>query len=60
MKRTLMDILVCPECKGDLDLNIAVEKNGEILEGSLTCNACDQLFPIEESIPNLLPQDMRS
>ena len=55
-----MDILVCPECKGDLDLNIAVEKNGEILEGSLTCNACDQLFPIEESIPNLLPQDMRS
>ena len=55
-----MDILVCPECKGDLDLNIAAEKNGEILEGSLTCNACDQLFPIEESIPNLLPQDMRS
>ncbi len=54
-----MDILVCPECKGDLDLNITVEKNDEILEGSLTCKACDHLFPIEESIPNLLPQDMR-
>ena len=59
MKRTLMDILVCPECKGDLDLNITVEKNDEILEGSLICKACDHLFPIEESIPNLLPQDMR-
>ncbi len=59
MKRTLMDILVCPECKGGLDLSVEVEKGGEILEGSLACNPCDQLFPIEESIPNLLPQDMR-
>jgi len=51
-----MDILRCPECKGELDL--AVEKEGEeIEEGTLLCKKCDIKYPIEEGIPNMIPQD---
>ncbi len=59
MRRDLMDILVCPVCKGALTLNIVEEDDGEILEGSLHCAACDETYPISESIPNLLPPDLR-
>jgi len=56
MKRSLMDILCCPECKGELDLRVK-EENDEIKEGSLHCEICDVEYPIEDGIPNMLPQD---
>ncbi len=59
MRRDLMDILVCPVCKGTLTLNVEQEDDGEILEGSLHCAACDETYPISEGIPNLLPPDLR-
>ena len=55
MKRDLMDILVCPLCKGELTLMVDKEEDGEIVEGGLHCAACDETYPIEDSIPNLLP-----
>lgn len=60
MKRDLMDILVCPMCKGELTLTVDREKDGEIVEGALHCAACDETYPIEDSIPNLLPPALRS
>ncbi len=57
MKRQLMEILACPLCKGDLELEITEEKDGEIRAGSLSCNACQQTYPIVEGIPNLLPPE---
>ena len=59
MKRDLMDILVCPVCKGALDLTITGEEDEEIVEGSLRCGACDEVYSIEESIPNMLPPSLR-
>ena len=59
MKRDLMDILVCPLCKGELTLAVDKEEDGEIVEGSLNCAACDETYPIEDSIPNLLPPALR-
>ena len=59
MKHELMDILACPTCKGSLKLTVTKEDEGEIVEGSLHCAACDQIFPIEDTIPNLLPPDLR-
>ena len=59
MKRELLDILACPMCKGDLSLNVTREDGDEIMEGSLTCASCDEVYPIEDSIPNLLPPDLR-
>ena len=59
MKRSLLDILVCPMCKGGLALAVDEEDDGEIVSGGLHCAACDIDYPIEDAIPNLLPPEMR-
>ena len=59
MKRELMDILACPVCKGSLELEVIREENDEVVEGTLRCVSCDQTYPIEDTIPNLLPPEMR-
>lgn len=56
MKRSLLPILCCPTCKGDLDLSVVEEDESEILEGSLYCSACGVVYPIKEGIPDLLPR----
>lgn len=59
MRRELMDILVCPICKGEMKLTIKEEKEDEIISGSLYCARCNDTYPIEDSIPNLLPKELR-
>ena len=59
MKHDLMDILVCPICKGTLDLRVDDETVNEIIEGNLHCSNCKEDYPIENSIANLLPPDYR-
>lgn len=59
MRKDLMEILACPMCKGELTLTIDEEKDDEIIRGSLNCAACNERYPIEDSIPNLLPPDLR-
>lgn len=55
MRRSLMDILCCPVCKGELTLNVDTEDEKEIVEGGLHCMACRADYPIHEGIPNLMP-----
>jgi uncharacterized protein YbaR (Trm112 family) len=57
MKRSLMDILVCPVCKGPLELKVGEEGKGEVVKGSLRCARCNVVYPIADGIPNLLPQE---
>lgn len=57
MKKELMDILVCPVCKEELQLSVEKENETEIVTGSLYCAKCDVHYPIEDTIPNLLPPD---
>ena len=59
MKRGLMDILVCPLDKHELELSVDEEDGEEVLAGSLTCSECGEVYPIDDGIPNLLPPDMR-
>lgn len=59
MRRDLMEILVCPVCKGELELTVDEENEQEIVRGSLFCARCDERYPIEDTIPNLLPPDLR-
>ena len=59
MRRGLMDILACPMCKGPLTLKVVKEEKGEIITGSLHCAKCNETYPIEDSIPNLLPPAIR-
>ena len=42
----LLEILACPQCKGDL---VLTEK-----EDGLICNACKLLYPIKDDIPIML------
>jgi uncharacterized protein len=57
MKRELLKILVCPVCKGELKLKVDEENSKEIVRGSLTCTKCNVVYPITDTIPNLLPQE---
>ena len=59
MKKELMDILACPLCKGDLQLSVEEENEKEIVAGSLYCGQCSETYPIVDTIPNLLPPDLR-
>jgi len=60
MKKSLMDILACPMCKGTLELIATKEDGDEVIEGTLRCESCEEDYPIENTIPNLLPPSLRS
>ena len=57
MKQKLMHILACPVCKGDLQLTVEEERDGDVRSGSLFCSHCQHSYPIVGGIPNLLPPD---
>lgn len=46
-------------CKGTLQLTVVEEEGEEVVRGSLTCSQCAETYPITDSIPNLLPPDLR-
>ncbi|MBI5026051.1 MAG: Trm112 family protein [Nitrospirae bacterium] len=46
ISKELLEILACPECKGDIRINDA--KDGII------CDQCKLLYPIREDIPIML------
>ncbi len=46
LDRELLDILVCPKCKGEL---VLLED-----ESGLVCNNCKLKYPIEDDIPIML------
>ncbi len=54
-------MLVCPTCKSDLSLEIESEENNDVISGKLHCKnlKCKEIYAIEDSIPNLLPSDLR-
>ena len=54
-----MEILACPVCKGGLELRAEAEEGDEVVVGDLLCAACDEAYPIVDTIPNLLPPDLR-
>lgn len=59
MKRTLLDLLACPLCKGMLKFTLEEERDGEVLSASLDCSGCNVRYSIFQGIPNLLPPDLR-
>jgi uncharacterized protein YbaR (Trm112 family) len=44
----LLEILVCPKCKGDL------EHRTEGSAETLVCHACRLVYPVEDGIPIML------
>ena len=60
MKKELMVILACPWCKSSLALTVEEENDVEVVRGTLRCESCKEDYPIEDSIPNLLPPNLRT
>ncbi len=67
MRKELLRILACPDCKEDLELIITKIKPRiiqgkrieDIWEGALICKRCKRLFPIINGIPWLYPNNLR-
>jgi uncharacterized protein YbaR (Trm112 family) len=51
----LLRILVCPKCKGELE----VHRDEEGVEQSLDCPACRLAYPVEDGIPVMLVEEAR-
>lgn len=54
-----MDLIVCPICRQPFELTVDEENEREIVTGSLFCARCNERYPIVDTIPNLLPPDLR-
>ncbi len=52
MDHRLLEILVCPVCKGPLDYKKA--------ESELVCKACKLAYPIKDDIPVMLEDEARA
>ncbi|MFP4212753.1 MAG: Trm112 family protein [Desulfohalobiaceae bacterium] len=49
LNKELLDILACPQCKGDLELTSG--------EDGLICRSCALVYPIQEEIPIMLVEE---
>lgn len=49
IKKDLLDILACPKCKGEINLNQD--------ETGLICAQCRLLYPIKDDIPIMLIEE---
>jgi len=52
--QSLLEILVCPQCKGELELRTEGEEHT-----SLDCGACGLSYTIDEGIPVMLVEEAR-
>ena len=48
----LLEILVCPQCKGELEYSPGPDEK-------LVCHACRLAYPVEDGIPVMLVDDAK-
>jgi uncharacterized protein YbaR (Trm112 family) len=60
MKKDMMALLVCPVCKGKLELKTEKAEDNEVVSGALYCVRCKVNYPITDTIPVLLPPERRN
>jgi hypothetical protein len=51
LPKELLEILVCPQCKGDLEYREDPEE--------LVCHACRLVYPVRDDIPIMLVDEAR-
>jgi uncharacterized protein len=51
ISKELLDILICPACKGELELK--ADQSG------LKCTQCKRLYPIRDDIPVMLIEEAK-
>ena len=58
MKPASLNLLVCPVCHGKLSLQSPFG-DGVVNTGSLTCSACQKIYPIQQGIPRFIkPEEL--
>ena len=57
MKRGLLDLLTCPDCRSPFDLRDASEVAGEVESGWLSCSGGNHSYPIRRFIPRFVEAD---
>jgi len=58
LKREFVDDLCCPRCHSDFSLQIDEQRNEEIIRGLLICETCHVKYPIINSIPRIVPNQL--
>src|SRR5262245_15339566 len=55
MRRKLLDIVVCPTCRGSFELDVYATADAlEVIEGALRCRGCAATYPVIGGVPRLL------
>jgi uncharacterized protein YbaR (Trm112 family) len=57
LKRPLLELLACPECRGDLVLADARDGGGEVERGDLVCAGCGRRYPVLGGVPRFVSAD---
>jgi len=57
MHRWLLDLLVCPECRGALRLEAVEERDGDVITGTLACDK-GHLFLISHGVPRFVRHEL--
>lgn len=57
MKRTLLPLLACPECAGELTLESLREEGAEIMDGRLFC-AAGHTYPVWKGVPRMVADSL--
>ena len=56
MKLSFLEILVCPQCGGQLDPIVLSGQEKLICEGKLNC-LCGKVYPVQGGVPRFVPTD---
>jgi len=54
MYKYLLNIICCPICKGNLNIEIEKEEEISIISGKLKCTKCNKEYIIKDGIPDML------
>lgn len=55
MRRCLVGMLACPECRGSIELaEVREETAVRVFQGKLRCTSCARQYPIEKGVPRLV------
>jgi SAM-dependent methyltransferase/uncharacterized protein YbaR (Trm112 family) len=60
MKKSLLELIVCPLCAARLACESFEEHAGEVTSGVISCATCTASFPVIIGIPRLLPHELQS
>src|SRR4026207_437370 len=57
MHLDLMNLVVCPGCRGTLTVDVERGREDDVESGMLTCVTCAASYPIVQSVPRFVPQE---